>query len=151
MKNSKSGSTGVAEIPAFATALERLETSLAGQLVRPSDSSYDQARQVWNGAVNRYPALIVRCQTSRDVLLAVNFASDHSLPVSVRGGGHNTPGLAVRDDALMIDLSAMKGLEVDPVRRVARAEPGLTIGEFIRGLQPYGLMTTTGSFEGSVE
>ena len=130
-------------------ALRMLQSGLSGELFRPGDPGYDKARQLWNGAVDKHPALIIRCATSQDVVLAVNFGRRHNLPVSVRGGGHNTAGLALCDGGLVIDLSAMKGLTVDPTRRVARAEPGLTIGELARALQPYNLLTPTGTCSGT--
>lgn len=129
--------------------LAALRAGLSGELLRPGQTSYDSARQLWNGAVDRYPALIVRCQTSQDVAQAVTFARSYHLPVSVRSGGHNTNGLALIDDGLVIDLSQMKRVTVDPARRVARAEPGLTLGEFVRAVEPYGLVTTTGTCSGN--
>jgi len=130
-------------------ALQELNIHLRGQLIRRGDADYDQARQLWNGAVDKRPALIVRSQTAQDVALAVAFARNHNLPVSVRAGGHNAAGLALVDDGLVIDLSRMKRIQVDPARRVARAEPGLTIGEFTRALEPYGLLTPTGTCSGT--
>ncbi|NJN96970.1 MAG: FAD-dependent oxidoreductase [Anaerolineales bacterium] len=132
-----------------ALALQELNVGLRGQLIRRGDAGYDQARQLWNGAVDKHPALIVRSQTAQDVVLAVNFARSHSLPVSVRAGGHNGVGLALVDDGLVIDLSQMKRVQVDAARRIARAEPGLTIGEFTRILEPYGLLIPTGTCSGT--
>ena len=126
-------------------ALRLLQSGLSGELFRPGDLGYDTARRLWNGAVDKYPALIIRCATSQDVVQAVKFGRRHNLSVSVRGGGHNTAGLALSDDGLVIDLSAMKGLTVDPTHRIARAEPGLTIGELSQALQPYNLLTPTGT------
>jgi len=94
--------------------------------------------------IDRQPTLIVRCADAADVITAIQFAQTERLPVSVRGGGHSVGGLAVCDQGMVIDLSHMKGLEVDPVTSTARAEAGLTLGEFIRGTEPFGLATTTG-------
>ena len=149
MKITESSPTLTARNPAFGPAVEALEARLSGQLIRPGDTAYDQARQLWNGRVDRYPALIARCQTAQDVVLAVNFARDHNLAVAVRGGAHNSNGFATVNNGLVIDLSQMKGIEVDPNRRIARAEPGLTFGEFSRATQAYGLGTTTGICAGT--
>ena len=120
------------------------KTSLRGPLLRPGDAGYDDARHVWNGMIDRRPALIVRCTGVADVITAVQFARTHDLLVAIRGGGHNVAGHAVCDGGLMIDLSRMKGLRVDPVRRTAHAQPGLTLGEFDRETQVFGLATPMG-------
>jgi hypothetical protein len=112
------------------TAIEAFRISVRGELLRPTDAGYETARKVWNGMIDRRPALIVRCAGVADVITAVQFARTHELLVAVRGGGHNVAGHAVCDGGLMIDLSRMKGLRVDPVRRTAHAQPGLTGGEF---------------------
>jgi FAD/FMN-containing dehydrogenase len=137
------------EISTFERAIDDLEAKLSGQLIRPDDAAYEQARQLWNGRIDKYPALIVRCRTAEDVVLAVNFARDHRLAVAVRGGAHNSNGFATVNNGLVIDLSQMKGITVDPANRTARAEPGLTFGEFSRALQAYGLGTTTGICAGT--
>ncbi|HMR67966.1 MAG TPA: FAD-binding oxidoreductase [Anaerolineae bacterium] len=137
------------EASTFITAIEQMEAQLSGHLIRPGDAAYDQARRLWNGRVDKYPALIARCRTPQDVALAVNFARDHTLTVAVRGGAHNSNGFAAVNNGLVIDVSAMKGIEVDPTRRVARAEPGLTFGELSRALSPFGLATTTGICAGT--
>jgi FAD/FMN-containing dehydrogenase len=136
-------------LPLQEAALQELRPGLHGQLIRPGDAEYDQARQLWNGTVDKHPALIVRAQAAQDVVLAVTFAQRYDLPVSVRAGGHNSAGLALADNGLVIDLSAMKGIKIDPDRRIARAEPGLTIGEFTAALQPYGLLAPTGTCSGT--
>jgi len=125
-------------------AVQELKKQLRGELLRPGDGGYDATRRVWNGMVDKRPALIVRCTGAADVINSVNFARTHNLPVSVRGGGHNVAGSAVCDGGIMIDLSQMKGIRVDPVRHVARAEPGLTWGEFDGETQAFGLATTGG-------
>lgn len=126
------------------TQLEQFTARLQGQVLRPGASGYDAARMVWNGMVDKHPALIARCTATDDVVACVNFARDHELLVSVRGGGHNYAGKAVCDGGLMIDLSPMKGISVDPERRTARAQAGLRLGEFDRETQKVGLATTLG-------
>ncbi len=126
------------------TAIERLIAKLRGPLLRSGDSGYDETRRVWNGMIDKRPALIARCTGTADVIAAVTFAREHELVVSVRGGGHNYAGKSVCDDGLMIDLSPMKGIRVDPARRVANAEAGLNLGEFDRETQKFGLATTLG-------
>ncbi len=118
--------------------------SLRGQLLRAGDTGYDEARKIWNGMIDRRPALIARCAGAADVIQCVNFARANNLLVAVRGGGHNVAGNAVCDGGLMIDLSGMKSVRVDPVRRTVRAEPGLTWGEFDHETQAFGLATTGG-------
>ena len=115
-----------------------------GELIRRDDSTYDGARRVWNGMIDRKPALIARCTAVADVLAAVRFARERELVVAVRGGGHNVAGTAVCDDGVVIDLSPMKAMWVDPVARTARAQPGLLWGEFDHETQPFGLATPGG-------
>ena len=119
-------------------------SNLRGPLLRPGDGGYDEARKVWNGMIDRRPALIARCARVADVIAAVRFARDHELLVSVKGGGHNITGNAVCEGGLMIDLSPMKGVRVDPVKRTARAEAGLNWGEYNRETQAFGLASTGG-------
>lgn len=125
-------------------AIEQFRGGFRGALLRPGDEGYDAARRVWNGMVDRRPALIARCTGVADVIAAVNFARDNDLLVAVRGGGHNVSGNAVCDDGLMIDLSPMKGIRVDPARQTAVAQGGVTWGEFDRETQAFGLATTGG-------
>jgi hypothetical protein len=127
-----------------AAVIQDLSVSLRGALLRPGDVGYDAARQVWNGMVDRKPSLIVRCAGAADVIRAVNLARSNNLLLSVRGGGHNIIGHAVCDGGLMIDLSPMKGIRVDPAGRTARAEAGVTWGEFDHETQAFGLATTGG-------
>ncbi|CAM5786478.1 FAD-binding oxidoreductase [Ottowia pentelensis] len=117
---------------------------LKGSLILEGDAAYDSARKVWNGAVDKRPAMIAYCADVSDVVAAVTFARARALPVAVRSGGHNIAGLSVCDGGLVIDLSRMKGIEVDPVRRIARAQAGLDLGEFDRATQAHGLATTMG-------
>ncbi len=125
-------------------SIEKFQASLRGQVLRPGDNGYDEARMVWNRMVDKHPALIARCTGVADVIQCVQFAREHDLLVSVRGGGHNYAGKSVCDNGLMIDLSCMKGIRVDPVRRTARAEAGLKLGEFDHETQAFGLATTLG-------
>ena len=118
-----------------AAAVQELAENLRGRLMQPGDGGYDEARRVWNGMIDRRPALIARCAGVADVMSAVRFARDHRLLVSVKGGGHNITGNAVCEGGLMIDLSPMKSVRVDPVGRTARAEAGLTWGEYNRETQ----------------
>jgi len=125
-------------------AVATLRASARGQTLLPGDDGYDAARVVWNAMIDRRPALIVRAAGVADVIAAVNFARDSGLPVSIRGGGHNVAGKAVCDDGVMIDLSLMKGIRVDPARRTVRAQGGVTWGEFDHETGAFGLATTGG-------
>lgn len=122
--------------------VQAFKSSLRGELLLPSDDGYDAARKIYNAMIDKRPAMIARCAGAADVITCVNFAREHHLLVSVRGGGHNVAGKAVCDDGLMIDLSRMKGIRVDPIRRTVRAEPGLTWGELNDDLQIFGLAAT---------
>jgi FAD/FMN-containing dehydrogenase len=119
--------------------------SLRGQLLCPADEGYNMARTVWNANVDKLPALIARCASASDVIQAVNFARDNHLLVSVRGGGHNFSGTCVADDGVVIDLSLMNSVRVDPARRTARAEGGTKWGQFDRETQAFGLACTGGT------
>jgi hypothetical protein len=130
-------------------ALRDFRASLHGELILPDDDGYDSARRVWNGMIDKYPALIIRCATRADVTHAVEFGRLQHLPVAVRGGGHSVSGKSVCDEGIVIDLSQMKGIRVDPVTCTARAEAGLTLGEFVREIQLFGLVTTTGTVAGT--
>ena len=121
-----------------------LSARFSGVLLRPGESGYDNVRQVHNGMIDRRPALIAGCVGNADIVDAVNFARTHGLELAVRGGGHNVAGRAVCDDGLMLDMSLMKGIQVDPVRRTARAQGGVTWREFNRETQAHGLATTGG-------
>ncbi|HEX6556488.1 MAG TPA: FAD-binding oxidoreductase [Ktedonobacteraceae bacterium] len=130
-------------------ALSKLRTRVRGAVISPDDTYYDQARRVWNGRIDKYPALIVRCADITDVLNALEFARLQGLDVTVRSGGHSMAGLAVSDDGLVIDLSRTKSIWIDPVRRSAQVQAGLTLGEFVRQAQALGLATTTGTVWGT--
>jgi FAD/FMN-containing dehydrogenase len=124
--------------------VQNFADSLRGPLLAPGESDYDEARKVWNGMIDRRPALIASCAGVADVIAAVRFARAHELLVSVRGGGHNITGNAVCEGGLMIDLSRMKSVRVDAARRTARAEAGLTWGEYNHETQAFGLASTGG-------
>ncbi len=126
-------------------SVEEFKAKLRGRLLSPADAEYDEARRIWNAMIDRRPGWIVRCTGAADVTHAIHFAREHQLLVAVRGGGHNVAGNAVCDGGLMIDLSLMKGIRVDPVSRTCQAQPGLTLGEFDRETQSFGLATTLGS------
>lgn len=125
-------------------AVRDFESRFFGPLIRPGDAGYDEARRVWNGMIDRYPALIARCTGVADVIAAVNFARENDLLVAVRGGGHNVAGTATCDGGLVIDLSLMKGIHVDPAARTARAQAGVVWGELDRETQRFGLAAPGG-------
>lgn len=125
-------------------ALDAFAAEFRGHLIRPGDGAYDEARRVWNGMIDKRPAAIARCTETADVVAAVRFARASGLSVAVRGGGHNVAGNAVIDDGLVIDLSLMKEIEVDPIQRVARAGAGVVWGELDAATQKYGLATPGG-------
>jgi FAD/FMN-containing dehydrogenase len=125
-------------------AWREFESSFDGALIRPSDADYDEARLVWNGMIERSPALIARAANTQDVVSAVNFARDNNMLLSVRGGGHNVAGLSVNDDGLVIDLSGLKDVKVDPVSRIVRAGGGVLIGELDEATQRFGLAVPMG-------
>jgi FAD/FMN-containing dehydrogenase len=124
--------------------IESLRSTLRGQVLAPGEADYDTARSVWNGMVDRRPALIATCRAASDVIAIVNFAHDHGLLLSVRGGGHNVAGLALCDGGVTIDLSLMRSIRVDPDARTVRAEAGVTWGELDREALAFGLATTGG-------
>lgn len=117
---------------------------LRGPLLYPGDEGYDDARSVWNAMIDRSPAMIARCAGAADVIASVNFAREHELLVSVKGGGHNAAGNAVCEGGLMIDCSPMKSVRVDPKARTAQVEPGVLLGELDHETQAFGLATSTG-------
>src|SRR5262245_52512104 len=129
----------------LADAVPELAKTFTGQLIRPADPTYEELRRLHNGLVDKRPALIARCRGVADIVDAVNCARSLNLEVAVRGGGHGVAGRAAIDGGMMIDLSLMKGIQVDPHGRVARAQGGVTWGEFNRETQVYGLATTGGA------
>src|SRR5215217_1656026 len=124
--------------------VERFESRLRGQLLRPGDAGYEEARLIWNGVIDKRPAFIARCAGVGDVIDSVNFARENDLLVAVRGGGHNVAGNAVANGGLVIDLSLMKGIRVDLRRSTVRTEGGATLGDLDREAQVFGLATPLG-------
>ena len=137
-----SAGKGLIDVPR--TAVDALGRHLRGRLLEPGSAGYDESRTVWNAMIDRRPMLVARCQTAEDVAHAVRFAAEHGVFVSVKGGGHNIAGLAACDAGLMIDLSGMKGVRVDPAARTADVEPGLTLGELDAATQAHGLAVPVG-------
>src|SRR5262245_30736176 len=134
-------------VPSAATRRDDIASfvsGIRGAVLRRETPGYDEARSVWNGMIDRRPALIVRCSGAADIIACVRFARDLGLPLAVRGGGHNVAGSAVCDDGLVVDLSAMKGIDVEPSLRSVRVQPGVLWGELDRETQAFGLATTGG-------
>jgi FAD/FMN-containing dehydrogenase len=127
------------------SSIEKLRTKIRGAVFCPGQEGYDRTRTIPNAMIDRRPAIIARCTGAADVIASVRFGREHDLLVSVRGGGHSVAGKSVCDGGLMIDLSGMKGMRVDLAKRTARAEPGLTLGEFDSETQAFGLATTLGT------
>ena len=132
------------DTPALGATVQELRDALHGELVLPGDAAYEEARSVWNDMIDRRPALIARCADTSDVIAAVRFARTDGLTVAVRGGGHNVAGNATCEGGLVIDLSPMKGAQVDTDARTVRAQGGLTWGELDQHTQAVGLATTGG-------
>jgi FAD/FMN-containing dehydrogenase len=125
-------------------ALNELERGFRGELVGPEDPGYDESRRVWNGSIDRSPALIARCSGVSDVIAAVRYATARDLLISVRSGGHSFPGLSVCDGGIVIDLGPMKGIGVDPEARTVKAQAGVLLGELDRETQAFGLAVPAG-------
>ncbi|RPJ24118.1 MAG: FAD-binding oxidoreductase, partial [Chloroflexi bacterium] len=125
-------------------AMKDLASRMRGKLILPEDELYEEARKVYNGMIDKRPALIARCTSAADVIAAVNFARENKLPLAVRGGGHNGAGLGICDDGLVIDLSEMRGVRVDPVRREVRVEGGAVWADVDHATHPFGLAVPTG-------
>jgi FAD/FMN-containing dehydrogenase len=132
------------DTPLDEAAVAEFKTHVRGPLLRPRDAGYDAARSIWNGMIDKRPALIARCTGPADVAAAVNFARAHHLFLAVRGGGHNVAGNALCDGGLVIDLSLMRSVQVDPQARIAHVQPGVTLGEFDHEAQVFGLATPVG-------
>src|SRR5512134_1307444 len=124
--------------------VNEFERSLSGSVLRPTDAEYDRARRGFNALIDRHPAVIARCVNTDDVAVALGFAQGHDLEVAVRGGGHNPAGHCVCDGGLVIDLSQMRQVEVDPEKRIARSEGGATWLDFDSATQAFGLVTPGG-------
>jgi len=130
--------------------IEAFANALRGDLIRPGDADYDSARSIWNALVEKHPGAIAKCSGTADVVAAVNFARQNDIVVAIRGGGHNVGGRALCDDGLVIDLSRMRGIHVDPSERTVRAQGGATLGDVdaethLHGLAvPFGVISKTG-------
>jgi FAD/FMN-containing dehydrogenase len=127
-----------------ATKIEELKRELRGEVLLHGDPNYDAARRVHNGMIDRHPRLIARCQDVADVIAAVKFARETTLTLAIRGGGHNAAGLGTVDDGLVIDLSPMKGIRVDPAARTARVDGGCVWGDVDHATHAFGLATPSG-------
>jgi FAD/FMN-containing dehydrogenase len=149
------GTAGGTRLEASMTeqAIATFKQNLRGRLIQPSDTDYDAARALYNGMIDRRPRLIARCVDVADVITAVNCARDHGLRLAIRGGGHNGPGLTGLgscDDGLVIDLSMMKSVRVDPATKTVRVEGGCTSGDVDHATHafglavPFGIVSTTG-------
>jgi FAD/FMN-containing dehydrogenase len=125
-------------------AIQELRSRLRGPLLQPSDLGYDTARAIWNGMIDKRPALVARAQGAADVVAAVNFAREQGLALAIRSGGHNIAGTALVDGGLVIDLSGLRGIRVDPQARIAHAQPGLNWGDLDHETQPFGLAAPGG-------
>ena len=126
------------------TAVQNLSAAMRGPLIQRGDPGYDAARTIYNAMIDKRPALIAQCETVADVIAAVNFARDNNVLVAIRGGGHNGPGLSLVDDGLVIDLSRMNGVRVDPANRTARVEGGALLGDLHHASNAFGLATPSG-------
>lgn len=124
--------------------IAQLKSVFRGYLITPDDSHYDYARKIWNGMFDKHPALIAQCICTADVIQAVNFARDHNLLVAVKGGGHNSAGKATCDDGIVIDLSSMRRVHVDPKKKTARVDGGALLGDVDSETQLYGLAVSAG-------
>ncbi|HEX8778448.1 MAG TPA: FAD-dependent oxidoreductase, partial [Rhodanobacter sp.] len=140
----KGGSMSVESGRANAFAWQDLAGELRGRLLRRGDPDYESRRRVWNGAIDHCPPAIAQCADAGDVVAAVKFAAAAGLPMTVRGGGHNVAGLAVREDALMLDLGALNRVEVDAAARIVRVGGGTLWRDVDAATQPHGLATTGG-------
>ena len=149
------GSAGGTDLPARSLSgtditlakndITDLARNLQGELLLPDSARYEQARRVWNGSIDKRPALIAACVGTSDVMRAVNFARDHKLLTAVRAGGHSTSGKSTCDGGIMIDLSPMRGVRVDPKTKTAYLEPGTLLGQLDRESAAFGLATTAGT------
>src|ERR1039457_1703610 len=122
-----------------------LRGACRGQVISPGDADYEAARKVYNGMIDRRPSVVVRAVDAADVMTAVNFARDNGLDLSIRGGSHSVPGFGTNDGGVVIDLSRMKGIRVDPTARTVRAEGGCTWGDLFHATYGFGMTTTGGT------
>ena len=132
-------------------SVEQLKGTLRGELIQPGDTGYDAARKVYNAMIDRRPRLVLRCADVADVMAAVRFGAESGMPVAIRSGGHNAGGLGVCDDGLVVDLSRLRGIRVDPQARTVRVEAGCTLGDVDHATHafgmavPDGIISTTGN------
>ncbi len=138
----KSSSEQYLDLPS--ESIDAFRNQLRGELILPDDEQYDEVRQIYNAMIDKRPAMIIRCRDEADVIASVVFARKNNLLVAVRSGGHNGPGLALCDDGLVIDLSTMKGIHVDPKSRTVRVQPGANWGDVDHATHPFGLATVSG-------
>jgi hypothetical protein len=124
--------------------IQPLKSSFHGELFAPGDAGYNDARRIWNASVQKHPALVARCSGIADIIAAVNFARENSLLTAIRGGGHNVGGRALCDDGIVIDLSRMRSVHVDPAKRTVRVQGGATLGDLDRETHPFGLAVPSG-------
>src|SRR6476659_9437650 len=129
-----------------AETFEALRTQFRGELIRPEDPGYDDARRVYNGGIDRHPALVARVVDVGDVIAALRAGREAGLPIAVRGGGHHGAGFGTVDDGMVIDLGRLKGIRVDPVARTARVEPGCILADVDHATHAFGLALPTGIF-----
>jgi hypothetical protein len=132
------------EVQPDRAALRDLRACFKGDLIRPGDASYEEQRKVWNGSIDRHPAVIARCTGAADAIAALRFVSRTGLPLAVRGGGHSFPGLSVCDSGVVVDLRPMNGIRVDPEARAATVRAGVLLGELDRATQAFGLAVPAG-------
>lgn len=131
-------------VPIEKGALDELRSWVRGRVIAPGEEGYDEARKVWNAMIDRRPALVIECTGTADVLYAVRFAKKHQLLISVRGAGHNIAGRALQDNVILIDLSKIRTVFVDPVKKTATVSPGATLGDLDHETQAYGLAVPVG-------
>jgi FAD/FMN-containing dehydrogenase len=124
--------------------IEQLGENFRGPIFQPGDDGYDEARLIYNAMMDKHPRIIARCTNVADVITAVKFGRANDLDTAIRGGGHNGPGLALVDDGLVIDLSAMKGIHIDPEGKTARIEPGCCWGDVDHATHAFGMATVSG-------
>src|ERR1700730_2113299 len=129
--------------------IKRFQAAFRGEVIQPGDSGYEAARRIWNASIDKHPGVIARCSGVADVVSSVKFARANNLLASIRGGGHNVAGRALGDDGIVIDLSAMKGVVVDPQSRTVRVQGGATLADIDRETHAYGLAVPTGTVSGT--
>ena len=130
--------------------INQLQMSVRGRVIQPGAGEYEESRLIWNGMIDRRPGVIVRCIGTADVMACINAARSNDIPFCIRGGGHNIAGLAVADDAMMIDLSHMRGAWISNDKQTVNAQPGATLGDIDRETQLHGLAAVLG-FPATVE